>query len=119
LIAEHQQGFGDCGLGGAAVAKVRRNRLIEAGLVVRNRRAQPRQPVEALRQRRRRRGTGQLDHAVKGLVEGIVAGAFQRLVHAVPRFSVPEAGLLRTFWQARAMRRHLQAIMRLPTVIKS
>ena len=61
-LAEHEQGFGDRGLGRAAMAEIRRDRLLEAGFVVRDRPPQPRQPVEPLAERRRRRGPRQLEN---------------------------------------------------------
>ena len=45
-FAQNQQGFGDRGLGGAAMAEILRNRLFEPGFVVQDRSAQPRQPIE-------------------------------------------------------------------------
>ena len=66
-------------------------------------RAQPRQPVEPLAERRRRRGPRQLEQAVKGVIQGALPRAFQGLVHGgSPRDIVgPEAGLLHPFWQER------------------
>ncbi len=65
------------------MAEIRRNRLFEAGFVVRNHSAQPRQPVETLAKRRRRLSPRQLEHGVKGVIQGALPGAFQGLVHGV------------------------------------
>jgi len=80
-LAEYQQRFGDRGLGRAAMAEIRRDRLLEAGFVGRDRRLQPRQPVEPLGERRRRRGPGQLEDSVKGVLQGVLPRAFHGLVH--------------------------------------
>src|SRR3981189_2742813 len=84
------------------MAKIRRDRLIEAGFVVRNDSAQARQPVEPLAKRRRRRRPRQFEHGVEGVLQGALPGAFQGLVHGGSLgFLGREAGLLRKFWQDR------------------
>jgi hypothetical protein len=52
-FAEHEHRFREQGLDAAAVAEIRRDRRLEAGLVVGDDRAQSCQPVEALLERRR------------------------------------------------------------------
>src|SRR3981189_1962981 len=84
------------------MAKIRRDRLIEAGFVVRNDSAQARQPVEPLAKRRRRRRPRQFEHGVEGVLQGALPGTFQGLVHGGSLgFLGLEAGLLRKFWQER------------------
>src|SRR5258707_7423542 len=68
------------------MAEIRRDRLLETGLIFRDRRAQPRQPVEALAERRRRRRPRHLEHGMEGVLQGALPGAFQGLVHGVSRW---------------------------------
>ena len=75
-LAEHEKLLGDRGLGGAAMAEIRRDRLLETGFVLRDRGAQPRQPVETLAQRRGRLRPRQLEHVTKGGVEAALARDF-------------------------------------------
>src|ERR1700716_2501686 len=85
------------------MAEIRRDRLIEAGFVVRNDNAQVRQPVEPLAKRRRRRRPRQFEHGVEGVLQGALPGTFQGLVHGGSLgFLDREAGLLRKFWQERS-----------------
>jgi hypothetical protein len=55
-LAEHQQRLGDGGLDRRAMAEIGRDRLLEALLIVGDRSAQARQPVEPFGQGRRRLG---------------------------------------------------------------
>jgi hypothetical protein len=82
-LPQHQQRLGDRGLGGAAMTEIRRDCLIEAGLIFRNDSPQPRQPVEPFLKRRRRTGPRQLEHGVKGVIQSALPGTSQRLVHGV------------------------------------
>ncbi len=59
------------------MAEIRRDRRGETGLIVGDDGAQPRQPVQALFQRRRRLGARQFEQAVKGVVQGTLAWRFQ------------------------------------------
>ena len=52
-FAEHEHRLREQGLDAAAMAEIRRDRRIKTGLIVGDDRAQPRQPVEALLERRR------------------------------------------------------------------
>ena len=121
-FAEHQQGLGDRGLDLRAMAEIGRDRLLETGFVVRDHRAQPRQPVEPLGQRRRGRRPRQLEHAWKASSRARCAGLFSGLVHGVsPQESSfgRKAGLLRQFWQERARGGRFGPIKAGSAVIKS
>src|SRR5260370_6936224 len=65
------------------MAEIRRDRLLETGFIVRNGRAQPCQPVEALGKIRRGRRPRQLEHGMEGVLERALPGAFQGPVHGV------------------------------------
>ena len=82
-FAEHEHRFREQGLDAAAMAEIRRDRRFETGLVVGDDRAQPRQPVETLLERRRGLRPRQVEQAVKGVIQGALARAFQWLVHGV------------------------------------
>ena len=119
-LAEHHHGLGDRGLDRAAMAEIRRDRLLETGFVVRDRRPQPRQPVQPLGERRRRRRSGSARTGGERRPPGRFAQGFS--VTGPWRFlrvPWPEAGLLRSFWQERPARPDLAQQMRGSAVIKS
>ena len=116
--------FGEQGFDAAAMAEIRRDRLFEAGLVVGDDRAQPRQPVQTLLERRRGLRSRQVEQAVKGVVQGALAGLFSdwsmafssAFARRVPDLIVcslgvfrlglygRKAGPLRKVWQERSVR---------------
>jgi hypothetical protein len=75
-LTQHQHGLGDRGLDRAAMAEIRRDRLLEPRLILRNRRPQPLQPVEPKFERRCGLAARQLELAVKGLLQGVLPGLF-------------------------------------------
>ena len=60
----------------AAMAEIRRDGRFETGFVVRDDGAQPGQPIKPLGKRRRRPGPRQLEHGVKGVIQGALPRAF-------------------------------------------
>ncbi len=82
-LGEHQHRLGDIGLHRRAVAEIGRDRLPEALLVLADNSAQPRQPVEALGQIRRRLGPRSRGHGVEGVRECQLRGARQGLVQGL------------------------------------
>src|SRR5438270_3981015 len=82
-LAEHQQRLRDRGFGRATVTEILRDRLFETGLIVRDHRPQPRQPVQPFIERRGGLGPRQSEHQVKGVIQHTFAGGFQRLIHGL------------------------------------
>jgi hypothetical protein len=74
------------------MAEIRRDRLLEAGFVVRNRRAQPRQPVNRSGQIGRRVVRVRFEQAVKGVLRAFCPGFSVTGPWAFPRFLVPRLG---------------------------
>ena len=80
-LAEHQQRLRDRGFGRATVTEILRDRLFETGLIVRDHRPQPRQPVQPFIERRGGLGPRQSENQVKGVIQHTFADGFQRLIH--------------------------------------
>src|SRR4051794_40155378 len=69
------------------MAEISGDRLLEPAFVLGNRGTQPRQPIEPFTERRRGLCTRQIVHAVKSLMQGVLARAFEKLVHRISRRS--------------------------------
>src|SRR6266404_4968805 len=102
------------------MAEIRRDRLLETGFIVRNGRAQPCQPVEALGKIRRGRRPRQLEHGMEAVLERALPGAFQGLVHGVSltKFLWPASWAFALVLARAPPSAHLGPGQRVSTVIK-
>ena len=86
-----EQRLGDGGLDGGAMAEIGRDRLLEAGLVLLDRGAQPAQPVDPDVAARQGIGPRGVELGMEGVVEGgkgriLGSEGFQGLVHGISPF---------------------------------